>query len=173
MARAIALLCLLCLGVPAVADAKRTRALKLSGKGHVPVKVFERGAKRLTGTLAVQTPAAAASPPQPGLLPQVVETVTEVLSAALGVTAREFSLVLSRDRVATGAVTLSYTNRGEDPHDLALRALDGQGGGGALPEVASLGVLTRKVTLVKGRYELLCTLPGHAAAGMRATLQAG
>jgi uncharacterized cupredoxin-like copper-binding protein len=34
-------------------------------------------------------------------------------------------------------------------------------------------VLTRKVTLATGRYELLCTLPGHAAAGMRATLRAG
>jgi plastocyanin len=85
----------------------------------------------------------------------------------LGVTAREFSLVASRTVVGTGEVTVQLVNRGEDPHDLRLEPLDGQGGGGDLALTESGTTTTAKLRLEPGAYRMLCTLPQHAGLGMR------
>lgn len=90
--------------------------------------------------------------------------------ARVQVTADEFRLSLSRVSVPRGRVVIELFNLGEDDHDLAVRRL-------------AKGTVTRRTTLVSpgglgeidarllpGRYALWCTLAGHRALGMQATL---
>jgi plastocyanin len=66
--------------------------------------------------------------------------------------------------VAAGPVDVTYVNDGSLTHTLKL-----DHGGGSF----KLGIGTRStgtVTLQKGTYTLFCDLPGHEAAGMKATL---
>lgn len=88
------------------------------------------------------------------------------------VQAREFGFELSRGVVARGPVVVQLRNAGQDPHDLVVRRV-----GPRRPVVAQFGeqpsgaLVDRTVRLSRGTYELLCTLPGHARLGMRATLR--
>jgi plastocyanin len=104
---------------------------------------------------------ASASGPSPVAEPGGVPVPT---TANLGVTAREFSLVLSRRSVPAGPVRVQLVNRGEDPHDLAIA------GALAIPQVGPGLTATGTTALAPGTYALVCTLEGHAEAGMRATL---
>jgi hypothetical protein len=91
--------------------------------------------------------------------------------ARMLVTADEWMLLSSRQSVPAGRVQLELYNRGEDAHDLAARRLDGHGPTRRLGEVAP-GKLARATWRLRhGRYALWCTLRGHRAAGMRATLR--
>ena len=90
--------------------------------------------------------------------------------ARLLVEAREFNLTLSRAKIKHGPAIVQMVNRGEDPHDLAFRRI----GGGRRKAIAKtlpgdLGEWEGR--LRKGRYRLFCTLEGHRALGMRATLR--
>jgi hypothetical protein len=69
-------------------------------------------------------------------------------TARMLVTADEWTLVSSRQRITAGKLEMQLYNRGEDGHDLAA----GRRG-------------------PSGRYRLWCDLPGHRAAGMRASLR--
>jgi len=95
--------------------------------------------------------------------------------ARMLVTADEWMLISSRQAVRPGRLEIQLYNRGEDAHDIAARrvARDGAGTGRTrrLPETrpGELGEATWR--LRRGRYALWCTLPGHRAAGMRATLR--
>jgi plastocyanin len=93
-----------------------------------------------------------------------------VLAHRVQVHAREYYFTLSRPEVASGDVTVELLNRGEDPHDLRLRP-PGGGADLALPEVPSLGQTTQTVGLTPGNWTLYCSLEGHEALGMRATLR--
>jgi hypothetical protein len=88
------------------------------------------------------------------------------------VSADEFSLVLSRPHVARGRVIVQLLNRGEDHHDLRLRRISRlPGRPTARWSVVAPGGLTElSLPLRRGRYRLWCSLPGHRALGMRATL---
>jgi hypothetical protein len=90
--------------------------------------------------------------------------------ARLLVEAREFNLTLSRARIRRGPAIVQLANRGEDPHDLRLRRIGGRGGG-AIDDVAPGEVGEWSGRLRRGRYRLVCTLEGHRALGMRATLR--
>ena len=100
----------------------------------------------------------------------------EAAPARMLVTADEWSLVLSRRKVKAGVVELQLYNRGEDAHDLAARriARDGERVGRTFrvreTRPGDLGEATWRLN--SGKYSLWCTLPGHRAAGMRATLRA-
>jgi hypothetical protein len=90
------------------------------------------------------------------------------------VTAREFSLVSSRQVLVVGRAIIQFHNAGEDPHDLALRRIRrGHLTGRAFrfPETRSGELSQRTVKLRPGRWRLWCTLPGHKAAGMVAKLR--
>jgi hypothetical protein len=90
--------------------------------------------------------------------------------ARLLVEAREFTLTLSRAKLKSGRAIVQLANRGEDPHDLRLARIRGHRGGRigeTLP--GEVGEWTGR--LRRGRYRLYCTLEGHRAAGMRATLR--
>jgi hypothetical protein len=105
--------------------------------------------------LAVATPALAATPaPAP---------------ARLFVKAKEWSLILSHQSLKAGDARLQLFNGGEDAHDLRLRRVGGTRTL-AIAETAPGELTELRAMLRAGRWKLWCSLPGHAKAGMRATL---
>jgi hypothetical protein len=90
--------------------------------------------------------------------------------ARLGVTAREWSLVLSRGSLAAGPAIVELQNLGEDAHNLRVERLDGSGGPLNVPLAEAGEVKSGSASLAAGRYKVYCALPGHDAAGMHATL---
>jgi hypothetical protein len=90
--------------------------------------------------------------------------------ARLGVSAREYRLVLSRASVKAGRVVIQLQNDGEDPHDLRLRRV----GGSHTFRLALTqpgGRAELDVRLRPGRYRLWCSVADHAQLGMRALLR--
>ena len=81
-----------------------------------------------------------------------------------------FRFVLSRSSVPAGKTIVEFVNHGQDEHD--LNAAEGSEGEvvGSLPNTPSNDHLSLTVNLKPGSYILFCSLPGHAAKGMRATL---
>lgn len=86
------------------------------------------------------------------------------------VQAREFRFELSRGVVKPGRVLIEMRNAGEDGHDLVVRKR-GARRGVTFGEQRPGALVDRQVRLTRGTYDLLCTLPGHRKAGMRATLR--
>ena len=85
-------------------------------------------------------------------------------------TAREWSLTTSRQTLNAGPARIQLYNAGEDAHDLRLRRVGGTRSA-RIPETASLALSERSLTLRRGTWKLWCSLPGHRARGMRATLR--
>ena len=94
----------------------------------------------------------------------------EAAPSRLLVESREFNLVLSRSSVKAGKAIVQLANRGEDPHDLRLRRIGGRGGA-SIAETLPGEVGEWSGRLRRGRYRVFCTLEGHRALGMRATLR--
>ena|SRR5437899_171678 len=88
----------------------------------------------------------------------------------LQVTQVEYRLGLSRGSVRAGLLALEVIDRGQDPHDLRLRAL-GSGRRGAIPQLRPGQRWDGVINLRPGLYALWCSLPEHARLGMRATLR--
>lgn len=86
------------------------------------------------------------------------------------VSADEFSLALSRLSVRGGPAVVQLVNYGEDDHDLALRRIATGARVYRLGIVHPGGTGELDVRLRPGRYALWCTLAGHRARGMAATL---
>lgn len=89
--------------------------------------------------------------------------------ARLHVSAKEFSYVLSRQKVRAGRVIVQVSNRGEDAHNLRLRR-NGAKRNRLVPrtEPGSRSEISRK--LKPGRYYLWCSIADHEQRGMRARL---
>jgi uncharacterized cupredoxin-like copper-binding protein len=90
----------------------------------------------------------------------------------------EFKFTLLPKSVLHGTVTFKITDKGNLPHDFKVcsaaaktaAALTCAGHGTALISPGSSATL--KVTFKKaGTYEYLCTVTGHAAAGMKGLLK--
>ena len=89
----------------------------------------------------------------------------------------EFHYKLSKKTVSKGTVVFAVTNKGTIPHDFKVcssskggkaNACRGKGTKVLSPgKSATLTIVFRK----KGTYEFLCTVPGHAAAGMKGDLK--
>jgi uncharacterized cupredoxin-like copper-binding protein len=79
------------------------------------------------------------------------------------VTATEYKFKLSRKSVPKGAVTFVLLNKGKMEHDFKI-------GGKKTPVIKPKKVATITVVLKKGPARYLCTVPGHAAAGMKGVL---
>jgi uncharacterized cupredoxin-like copper-binding protein len=96
------------------------------------------------------------------------------LPARMLVYAQEWSLWPSRSTVPAGKVTVQLWNRGMDAHDLRIRRVDQTGATVGRVEgvaVTASGQLHQSTwRLGAGTYELYCSMPGHAARGMRARL---
>lgn len=90
---------------------------------------------------------------------------------------KEFAFALSKKTVPHGTVTFKITNNGNLPHDFSVCASNKGGTAdkcvgktSAMITPPQTGTLT--VKLVRpGMYEYLCTVPGHAAAGMKGTIK--
>ena len=76
----------------------------------------------------------------------------------------EFRFTLTKKTVPKGTVTFLVINKGNLPHDFKIN--------GHKTKLLSPGqAQTLKVTFLKaGKYPYLCTVTGHAAAGMKGTL---
>ncbi len=88
---------------------------------------------------------------------------TVTAATTVNVTMKEFKFVLSKKSVPHGVVTFKLTNKGALPHDLAIAGKKSK-----LIQPGKTGKLT--VTLKKGKLAYKCTVPGHAAGGMKGKL---
>jgi uncharacterized cupredoxin-like copper-binding protein len=75
----------------------------------------------------------------------------------------ELEYTLSKRSAAAGSVTFRVTNRGTLKHDFKIA-------GKKTKLIAKQRTAALTVTLRRGRYRYLCTVPGHADGGMRGTL---
>jgi uncharacterized cupredoxin-like copper-binding protein len=81
------------------------------------------------------------------------------------VKATEFKFALSKQSAPHGTVTFKVTNKGHVSHDFKIA--------GKKTKLLSPGKsATLTVTLKKGKFPYLCTVPGHAAAGMKGSFKA-
>jgi plastocyanin len=125
---------------------------------------------------AATTPVAAADPVAPVTLapdpaaPAPVADPGPTALAHVQTTAREWSLTLSRPAIAAGAVSLQLVNAGEDAHDLHVRPASGGADVLSATSTEPGDNTTISGALPAGTYTLYCSLPGHEAAGMHATL---
>lgn len=85
----------------------------------------------------------------------------------------EFGFILSKKVLPHGTVTFRMKNGGSIPHDLKICASPKGGHAnsctGKVTKLISPGQSTTLTYTfkTKGTYEYLCTVPGHAAAGMK------
>lgn len=76
----------------------------------------------------------------------------------------EFRFTLAKRTVLKGTVFFKVTNKGMIKHDFKIA-------GKKTPVLATGKTATLKVVFTKaGKYTYLCTLPGHAAGGMKGVL---
>jgi len=88
---------------------------------------------------------------------------TGASTTAVAVTAREFNFTLSKTSVPDGEIVFTVVNRGKLAHNFWI-------GGKATPLVRPGQSATLRVTLDRGTFTYICTVPGHAAAGMKGSL---
>ncbi|HEY5286275.1 MAG TPA: plastocyanin/azurin family copper-binding protein [Solirubrobacteraceae bacterium] len=103
-----------------------------------------------------------AKPPDP-VAPTHVEVTAE--------DGEGFRFVLSRSSVPAGKTIIEFVNHGQDEHNLnAAEGKEGEEVVGSLPNTPANDHSSLTVDLKPGSYTLFCSLPGHAAKGMKATL---
>ncbi len=108
-----------------------------------------------------------------GEAPPVESPAAPVAPAHVEVTAEDttgFHFVLSRPTVPAGKVIIEFVNHGQDEHN--LNAVEPSEGAtvGSLPNTAPNAHPRLTVNLRPGSYVLFCSLAGHEAKGMKATL---
>ncbi len=123
--------------------------------------------KRIAGVLALAALAlagvfAGVFLPSGGASPKAADATTRIT-----VKASEFRFVFSTKNIPTGTIYFTVKNVGKISHDFAI--------GGQKTKVLAPGKSqVLKVTIKnKGSYVFLCTLAGHAAAGMKGKLVVG
>jgi uncharacterized cupredoxin-like copper-binding protein len=98
------------------------------------------------------------------LSPIAVARTHAATSTTVKVAASEFKFKLSTKTARHGIVIFKVTNKGHIKHDFKIA-------GKKTPMLTPGKSATLKVTLKKGSYKYLCTVPGHAAAGMKGTFK--
>jgi uncharacterized cupredoxin-like copper-binding protein len=103
-------------------------------------------------------------------------TKTSAVTVTISPT-NEFLFHLSKKSVPAGKVTFKVTNNGQLPHDFELCSSNkgttkaNACAGKTTPMINPGQTKTLSVAVSKtGAYEYLCTVPGHAAAGMKGVL---
>ena len=86
-------------------------------------------------------------------------------STTVTVKASEFKFVLSRKTAPRGTVVFKVTNKGHIAHDFKIA-------GKKTPLLSPGKSATLRVKLKRGKFGYLCTVVGHAAAGMKGTFRA-
>jgi plastocyanin len=82
------------------------------------------------------------------------------------VVATEFKFVLSKRSVSAGTVIFTVRNKGKIAHDFKIA-------GRKTPTIQPGRSAVLRVAMKKGRFQYICTLPGHAKAGMKGAFVAG
>ena len=113
---------------------------------------------RITLALALAVALAALIAAAPIATRPSAATVTTVT-----VTMKEFKFTLSKTKVRHGSATFKLVNKGKLPHDFAIAGKKSK-----LITPGKTGTLT--VTLKAGKIAYKCTVPGHAANGMKGKL---
>ena len=89
----------------------------------------------------------------------------------------EFGFKLSTNTVKSGIIVFNVTNKGHLPHTFKLcsgrnQPLANSCVGRSTRQINPGQSTTLRATVtLKGTYEYLCTLPGHAAGGMKGLLK--
>ena len=112
--------------------------------------------------IAVAAIGLAVAPAQASRSPATTQhSRANVLLARVNVAASEFRFVLSAKTAKRGVVIFRVTNVGKIKHDFEIK--------GRRTRLLAHGqvALLRVVFLRKGPYPYRCTVPGHAAAGMK------
>src|SRR4029078_1317232 len=75
----------------------------------------------------------------------------------------DLKITISKKTIGKGATTFKVTNKGALSHDFKIA--------GKRTGMLKTGkTATLRAVLKKGKYAFLCTVPGHAAAGMKGVL---
>jgi uncharacterized cupredoxin-like copper-binding protein len=116
---------------------------------------------------------------------QTASAAGQVRAAAVTVTVTagkpaELAFKLSKtSNITAGPVTFKVTNAGSLSHDFKIctvpvtKLTANSCVGKATPLLAKGKSATLTVTLKKGQFEFLCTVPGHASAGMKGAIGVG
>jgi uncharacterized cupredoxin-like copper-binding protein len=114
-------------------------------------------------------PAPAAKSSHAALVQNVTVAVTK---------AAEFKFKVSKVALKKGVVAFKFTNGGNLPHDLKVCSSNkgtiaaNTCSGRSTPLVSPGQSNTLRVTFLRsGTYEYMCSVPGHAAAGMKGLLK--
>lgn len=146
-------------------------ALVLGGIAVVRLRNGKGGAGLLNATMVIALVLAVAyvgavwamtgKPGQPALA--TAAAPTHASTATVTVTATEFRFTLSKTDVPHGKVIFMVINKGKIAHDFWIS--------GQATSLVSPGK-TAKLTVIlnAGKLSYLCTVPGHAGAGMKGTL---
>ena len=126
--------------------------------------------RRVVGTLGLIAVAAAGLGLATGFA-QAQPAAPQVANATAHITvaASEFKFVFSKRSVPVGTtVIFTVVNKGKIAHNFSVV---GTSISTQTPTLAPGKTASITVTFLKnGRYTYLCTIPGHAAAGMKGTL---
>ena len=90
--------------------------------------------------------------------------------ARVQVTAREFTLTLSRTSIRRGPAVLELLNLGEDDHDLVIQRVGSTRPVGRIEPLHSRTVADRELNLRAGKYVLWCSIADHRQLGMQTRL---
>jgi len=115
------------------------------------------------GRFVVGVAAAVAAVSVVGVADAAQRPAQHALVAKVNVAASEFKFVLNHKTAKRGVVVFKVTNVGALPHDFKIK--------GRKTRLLQHGdTATLRVTFLrKGHYPYLCTVSGHAAAGMKGT----
>ena len=98
------------------------------------------------------------------LAPAAISKPAATKATTVLVTAKEFKFTLSKRTVAKGTVIFKVKNSGALPHDFKI-------GGKKTAMIRPGKTATLTVALSKGAKPYICTVSGHAAAGMKGSLR--
>jgi uncharacterized cupredoxin-like copper-binding protein len=96
------------------------------------------------------------------LAPAHTDGQTAAAASTIQVKGGEFFFRLSAKTAKPGKVTFLFKNTGHVSHDFKIH-------GKQTPLISPGRTAKLVMTLKKGKYPYLCTVPGHAAAGMKGT----
>ena len=95
-------------------------------------------------------------------------TSSSVVTTTVHATVSEFKIVLEPAIVPAGIVVVEVHNIGSVEHNLAALAL-----GKKTPNILSMGSATLNLGKINAAVDFICEVAGHAASGMKATLNIG
>lgn len=131
-------------------------------KSHLDATV--RGMGLLAAALLLAACSSGASKGPEG--PAVGSTVQSSAAAGpIAIKETEFAIGPANVTSTGGIVTFQVTNAGAIEHDFTIRDKAGTTVG-QIPILAVSESKPLRVTLAAGTYQMICTLPGHATAGM-------